>query len=287
MPSPNTIVFNDPLDKETFRVLSNNLLRYESVIKSRTRFVISDLAKFKDCNLPLALRQKKVETIFMSLDPATQALQMYINDSITLDSLLTSTNSKTRQSTKYINTRRESIKIMSESLAASMDELWHDFNLIVEVVDKESVVDIPQPTHTAPPIEERTLRDDLLPDKLPTDITPPLFEQWQESLKEYFYSAYEQGKSDKVFFHVLRINLNRHWRIICSDKLSEINSVDHNIDIIRKLIYTSHPTFSNLFNIFNTQQKDNESPSELLGSIRSLLSISNSREISIDDFIPL
>ena len=283
MPSPNTIVFNDPLDKETFRVLSNNLLRYESVIKSSTRFVISDLAKFKDCNLPLALRQKKVETIFMSLDPATQALQMYINDSITLDSLLTSTNSKTRQSTKYINSKRESIKVMSESLASSMDDLWHDFNLIIEVVDKESVVNIPHPTNTAPPIEERNLRDDLLPGKLPTDITPPLFEQWQESLKKYFYSGYEQGKSDKVFFQVLRINLNRHWRILCSDKLSENNSVELNIDIIRKIIYTSHPTFANLFYIFNIEQKNNESPSELLDRIRSELNSSNSPEVSIDN----
>ena len=173
MSSTNTIVFNNPLDKETFTVLSNKLQRYESIIKSRTRFVINDLAKFKDCNLPLALRKKKIETIFRSLDPATQALQMFVSDSVTLDSLLSSTDSKTRQSTKYINNRRESIKIVSESLAASMDKLWHDFNLIVEVIDKENVIDIPQPIPPTPPIEERTLRDDLLPDKLPTDITPP------------------------------------------------------------------------------------------------------------------
>ena len=173
MSSTNTIIFDNPLDKETSRVLSNNLQRYESVIKSRTRFVINDLAKFKDCNLPLALRQKKIETIFRSLDPATQALQMFVSDSVTLDSLLSSTDSKTRQSTKCINNRRESIKIVSESLAVSMDELWHDFNLIVEVTDKENMIDIPQPVLSTLPIEEMTLRDDLLPDKLPADINPP------------------------------------------------------------------------------------------------------------------
>ena len=181
MPSPSTITFDDPEDKETFRVLSNNLLRLESVIKSRIRFAISDITKYKDCILPLTLRQKKVETIFVSLDHATQALLKYNNDSATIYSLLSSSTSKTRQSTKYINSKRESIMVMSETLTDSVDDLWHDFNLIVEVLDRENVVNIHQP------IEERDLRTDLHPGILQSDITPPLFEQWQKSLKGYFH----------------------------------------------------------------------------------------------------
>ena len=65
--------------------------------------------------------------------------------------------------------------------------------------------------------------------------------------------------------------------------MSEHDTVELNIDIIRKLIKTSHPTFSNLFDIFNIKQKNNESPSELLDRIRSEVNSSNSPEVSIDN----
>ena len=84
MHSPNIIMFDDPEDKETFRALSNDLLRLESAIKSRISFAISDITKYNECMLPLTLRQKKVETIFVSLDHATQALLKYNNDSATI-----------------------------------------------------------------------------------------------------------------------------------------------------------------------------------------------------------
>lgn len=175
MHSPNSIMFEDPEDKETFRALSNNLLRLESAIKSRISFAISDITKYNECMLPLTLRQKKVETIFVSLDHATQALLKYNNDSATICSLLSSSTSKTRQSMKYINTRRESIMVMSESLTDSVDDLWHDFNNIVEVLDRENVGNIHQPPNVESPTEERDLRTDLHPGVLKSNITPPLF----------------------------------------------------------------------------------------------------------------
>ena len=56
-----------------------------------------------------------------------------------------------------------------------------------------------------------------------------------------------------------------------------------NIDIIRKLIKTSHPTFANLFDIFNTKQVDNQSAGELLEQIRAKVNSSIPPEISVDD----
>ena len=96
-------------------------------------------------------------------------------------------------------------------------------------------------------------------------------------------ARYDQDSSGRVFLHILRNRLNRHWRLICSDKLSEDNSVELNLNILRKSINTSHPTFSKLFHIFNIQQKINKSPSELLDRIRSQIRVSNTPEIAIDD----
>ena len=183
-------MFEDPEDKESFRALSSDLFRLEAAIKRKISVAISDITKYNESMLPLTLRQKKVETIFVSLDHTTQALLKYNNDCATIYSLLSSSTSKTRQAMKYINTMRENISAMSESLTDSVDDLWHDFNNIVEVLDRENVGNIHQPPNLVNYTEEKDLRSDLHPGILKSNITPPLFELWQQSLKEYFHSSY-------------------------------------------------------------------------------------------------
>ena len=144
MHSPHSIVFENPEDKEVFRALTNDLLRLEATTKRKIDVAINDIAKYNESMLPLTLRQNKIETIFIVLDHATQALLKFNKDCSTVYSLLSSSTSKTRQATKYINTTKENISAMSEALTDNVDDLWHEFNSLVEDFDRENVSNIRQ-----------------------------------------------------------------------------------------------------------------------------------------------
>ena len=59
MHSPNSIMFEDPEDKESFRALSSDLFRLEATTKRKISVAINDIAKYNESMLPLTLRQKK------------------------------------------------------------------------------------------------------------------------------------------------------------------------------------------------------------------------------------
>ena len=157
--SSKSIIFNNEVDKAMFIELNNNIKKNEAIIHGRVRFVTRDLAKVRDCHLPQSIKQNKINYIFHSLDPATQALQMLESDTDSLDSLFRMTDSRSRQNTHSINDKRRHINIVSEALAFSIGDLWHTFNSIEEGVNKDNKTEHIQSAPTPSPSVEFKIED--------------------------------------------------------------------------------------------------------------------------------
>ena len=203
----------------------------------------------------------------LSLEPATQALQVVEGDTDMLDSLLSNTHSRSRQNTNLINDKRKQRSQVSQALSFSLGDLYHTFEGIKKKMNDNDIVHPLQNVSSPATYNNFDIKDDLQPSQLSYNISPALFETWQESLQKWFYSGYGKEGSNQVFHLILLNKLNKQWRMNISDSLSGENSINLNIDIIRQTIYHSHPVFSRRVALFNIHQNPGENASDLLDRI--------------------
>ena len=67
--------------------------------------------------------------------------------------------------------------------------------------------------------------DDLQPGLLNYDISPSLFESWQETLVTWFWSGYGEQGSKEAFYSVLLNKLDRQWKQKLAGLILSSNSI--------------------------------------------------------------